>query len=332
MAERLTISWAAMLLIVLPLILLSGTEFVLGFWGDPGVVMNATLIEDRARLELVARYRAFAAFVFFVTVAVAVTAIFAWDLLHRFKPSAWGKVVVTIVFAIGFTMVFSVFEPEQTKSFETYQLLGEDLFREGLGTAKTSSCAPTRALCEYGTSFDAVVSLVDFTNIIVALATACALIGILLALGRDNAAVTGDAEAEALEVDAARNVAKRYLYCTGVLLTAGMLWVQAWMSWPATLIADEGLQKEFSDLVASISLFRGTTYTLLILSVYLPVSLVLATRMDAARQQAPECPVFNEEDGLARISYTESLKTIAAILAPILMGVLGSSWNVSLGL
>jgi len=216
-------------------------------------------------------------------------------------------------------------------AFETYALLSEPLFRAVLGAAKTGSCLPDRALCSEGSAFDAMVQLVDISNHVVSLAAAATLTGIILALAHNTGGAGGMAD-RAAHIREARTRAKRYLYCAGVLLTAGMLWTQAWMVWPAGAIAEESLRAEYKDMVNAFSIYRGVTFSLLILSVYLPVYLVLSVRVDAFWQGATDVPDgFEADEALDRISYTEALKTITAILAPILMSVFGSAWNITLG-
>ena len=325
-----TISAWALAILAIPLLVLTASELILGFWGDSGVSVADALVAEPTRLELTARYKTMASFVFFSTVALAVTAMFVWDVGRHFSVWSQVKIVAALILVIIVTLVFSVLEPEEMKSFETYELLGEDLFRAALGAAKTGACLPDRTLCESGTSFDAMVAMVDLSNHIVSLAAACTLAGIILALAHcPSAGASVEEQAECLRH--ARRVAKRYLYCAGVLLTAGMLWVQAWMSWPATLIAEAGPRGEFLDMVNAFSLYRGTTFSLLILSVYLPVFLVMAGRFESLWQAVPDDPQLAEDETLERISYVEALKTVSAIIAPILMGVIGSTWSVSFG-
>lgn len=251
-----TISAGALAILAIPLLVLTGSELILGFWGDRGVAVSDVLVAEQTRLELTARYKTLASFVFFSTVALAVTAIFVWDVRRHFSVRSQVKIVVALILVILVTLVFSVLEPEKMKSFETYQLLGEDLFRAALGAAKTGACLPDRATCVTGTAFDAMVAMVDLSNHIVSLAAACTLAGIILALAHcPEPDATVEQQADCLRH--ARRVAKRYLYCAGVLLTAGMLWVQAWMSWPATLIAEADARNEFLAMVNAFALFTG---------------------------------------------------------------------------
>jgi hypothetical protein len=317
-------------ILAFPILVLTATEMVLGFGGDTGVSIPVLLVADPLLPELTARYHAYAAFVFFVTVSLAVTAIFFCDLVRRFTWGSRLKVVFALVAVILVTLVFSVLEPEAIKGFETYELLGEDLFRATLGAARTGACLPDRATCAWGTAFDMMNLFVDVSNRIVSLAAAAALTGLILALARYPQEPATPDECRA-HIRDARRTAQRYLYCAGLLLTAGMIWVEAWMTWPAPLIAAEDERAAFLGMVNAFALFRGTTFSLLILSVYLPVHLLLAGRIECLREEHGE-PGLAAQDGADNFSYTEALKTVTAIVSPILMGVVGSAWNVTLGL
>ncbi len=216
------------------------------------------------------------------------------------------------------------------KSFESYQLLGEDLVRQSLGAAKTGACLPDRLTCETGTGFDASVKLVDLSNYLISVAAAAVLTGIILALG-DMPGRDADPASLIRGLSAARRVAQRYLYCAGVLLTAGMIWVQAWMQWPAKLIADPVVQDQFNAMVSSLSLFRGTTYSALILSVYLPVLLCLALRTETLRKSEGDWDDDSIKENFGAVGYTDALKSFVAIVSPLLASAVGSSWTVVFG-
>ena len=68
--KKQTISPWALGLMVLPLLVFAGTELILGFWGDSGLAVPTELIETPDRIELIARYKALAAFVFFFSRAM----------------------------------------------------------------------------------------------------------------------------------------------------------------------------------------------------------------------------------------------------------------------
>ena len=326
---KLDINAWALAILLIPFLVLTASELLLGIWGDSGLTVDAEVLKGAPLVELASRYLVFAAFFFFVTICVAVTAIFGVDLSARFSRLAQIKTFIALLAAIGATLIYSVIEPEAMNSFESYQLLGEDLVRQALATAKTGACLPDRESCEVGTGFDALVRLVDLSNYFISVAAAV-LTGIILALG-DLPDRDADTASMIQALSASRRVAQRYLYCAGVLLTAGMIWVQAWMQWPTQLITDSVVQDQFKAMVSSLSLFRGTTYSALILSVYLPVLLCLTLRTEKLRKGSGEVEKESIRSTIATANYTDALKSFVAIVSPILAGAVGSGWTVAFG-
>lgn len=327
---KLDINAWALAILVLPFLVLTASELLLGIWGDSGLTVDAEVLSGAPLVELASRYLVFAAFFFFMTVSVAVTAIFSVDLSARFARLAQIKTLTALLAAIAATLIFSVVEPEAMKSFESYQLLGEDLVRQALATAKTGACLPDRESCEVGAGFDALVRLVDISNYIISVAAAAVLTGMILALG-DKPERDADFASMTRHHSASRRVVQRYLYCSGVLLTAGMIWVQAWMQWPTQLIADSVVQDQFKAMVSSLSLFRGTTYSAVILSVYLPVLLCLTLRAERLRKGNGDAEDDSIKATFAAANYTDALKSFVAIVSPILAGAVGSGWTVAFG-
>ena len=84
-------------------------------------------------------------------------------------------------------------------------------------------------------------------------------------------------------------------------------------------------------MVSSLSLFRGTTYSALILSVYLPVLLCLALRAESLRKIEGEIEGETIKAAFASVSYTDALKSFVAIVSPLLASAVGSSWTVAFG-
>lgn len=307
-----------LLILAVPIAVVAFTEFLLGWYSDGAIGRDWAIIDDPAYAELTARYKALAAFVFFVTISVAVIAIFACDVLCRFTFRARIKILVALILTVIAALLFSSLKPEELDTFDTYQLLGGELFHTVLGAARTGSG---------GTAFHMMKWLVEASSQVVAFSATAALAGIVLALASRPDATTHEEEAEVLRE--AQATARRYLYCSGLLLTAGMIWVHAWMSWPGAVLAEEADSQAFNALVDAFSLFRGTSFTLLILSVYLPVQLVLTMRLDDFRHGLPAEATIPDDAMPEPGSYTAALKTITAILAPILISVIDTAWSVS---
>ncbi len=72
---KLEISFWALAILVFPLLVLTASALLLGIWGDSGLTVGAEVLTGAPLVELASRYLVFAAFFFFVTTSVAVTAI-----------------------------------------------------------------------------------------------------------------------------------------------------------------------------------------------------------------------------------------------------------------
>ncbi len=327
-------------IIALPLMVLTFSELLLSFFGDPNLMLpgGADVTFDPV-VELSARYKFLAAYMFYAIIAILLTAIFLCELFARHTRRSMINVAIGFVATALFSMIFSHIEPSYLRSFEDYQLLSKDLFVGALSPGQVPYCAsdgPNVAICGDTQAFHAMDLLTESTNHFAIVSSAAIVIGMILALSTPVDPATGSAamliEANALVY--AQSIVKRYLYFAGLLLSAGMIMGVAWMSWPADMITDPELRKAHSKLVQSISLFRGTSYSLLILSYYLPVSIILMLRIEVLHARAEDSKDKTIPDkiggfGIDRIASTDSLKAIIAILSPILAGAIGSFVDVA---
>ena len=86
----------------------------------------------------------------------------------------------------------------------------------------------------------------------------------------------------------------------------------------AAMIADSALREAYTNLIGSLTIYMGTGFTLMILVTYLPIMLILRLRTEAAgRENVPD-------EDIPGATYNDGIKTIVAILAPILASALGS--------
>ncbi|HVF10692.1 MAG TPA: hypothetical protein VNA16_07810, partial [Abditibacteriaceae bacterium] len=127
---------------------------------------------------------------------------------------------------------------------------------------------------------------------------------------------------------------KEVLNAGSALLVAGILHMGAWLRWPAALVNDKAVQEEILNLALSISVFWGATFTLVIIAIYSPAASRLSAQALRAIKNDKEEGKDKEgeakdpykrlnEHGLA-ISPAQQLPQIAAILAPLLAGPVGS--------
>lgn len=339
---KLQIDPRYLLIMLLPVAVLIVSEYLLGTFGDTSVHLDGLELKDQSALiELSARYRFLAALVFFGGATISITAIFVFELYSRHTRWSILSTVIGIVGIIIVSLSFSTFEPDwMPASFESQSLLGDNLFHALLVPANLPGCDVAGSLsdkCDQQGAYFAMEYLLDRVNILTSLSAGAVIAGMVLALSRPTSvgqAVHPDLEAEARILKAAQEATQRYLYCSGILLTTGMVLMLSWMSWPGDAILDDNMRKAHGELVSSLSMYRGVTYSVLILSYYLPVSLLLKVRIDAfhdavdaegKQELAQDVAGFD----IQRIASLDALKAIIAIVSPILTGAIGSFGNLS---
>ncbi|MEM9583398.1 MAG: hypothetical protein AAGA08_09825 [Pseudomonadota bacterium] len=342
-AAHKDIRWLHLLIFLFPVSVLTASEYVLGNFGNPDLDLGPVeLINQSAMAELAGRYRYMAAVFFYVSVAVSLILVFAFELLSEQRLRSIAKTLIALIGAVGVALIFSIFEPVSMRSFESYELLGEALFREALGQGQIARCAITEAAdsaCETLGAFAVLTSLNGAVNLISALASASVIAGCILGLSRTGPADLTTREGlleEGQALEAAQNAVRRYLYAAAVLLTIGMALGLTWMSWPTALIADPELKAAHQSLVDGVSLFRGVSYSALIMSFYIPVSLFLMVRTNRfnAAAAALGSGLKTEEAerlklriggfDIERLASLDALKAVLAISSPIVTSALGS--------
>jgi hypothetical protein len=340
---KVEIAQSHLAVLILPIAVLFLSEGMLGTFGDTTLTMPPPELTKHARMdELTARYTFLAAFFFFGAVAIASIFIFAADLVSRHTRMSSIRVGIALLAVIAISLTFSTLESEDdSTSFEAYQLLGEPVFATALTQGTLAGCVPGRAIypeCEGQGAFYALTWLLDKANLLSALAAAAVVMGLVLSLARPAAkndlTTAAGFKAEAAALRESQDNVQRYLYLSGLLLTAGMALGLAWMRWPGEVLADPMMHDDYDALVQSVALFRGVSYSVLILSYYMPVSLLLLVRvrrfndklsLSGIKDVEQEAPRFE----LNRLASLEAMKTVVAILSPILISAVGSSWNIS---
>lgn len=320
-------------ILALPAAVLLASEYLVGNFGNSALVLPDTVTVTAAPLlELTARYRFLSAWFFYVAVAVIFIAIFFAELWSRQTPKSAGRILLGLTAVVAFTMIFNTIEPVWMGSFEAHELLGRSLFQDALSQGWLRACETTLP-CEGRGAYFGMEYLLDKANHVTSLAAAAVIAGMVLALSRPHPpellSDTGlAAEAEILRQS--QDMASRYLYCSGILLSVGMVLVLSWMKWPGQLIADPTLRDRHMELVNAISLYRGVSYSVLILSYYMPVSLILMVRIDrfhkaVAAHGSPDVGDTVRGFDINRIASLDAFKKIVAIVSPILASALGAA-------
>lgn len=340
-ATRLQIQPVYMLILIGPTAVFLGTQVFLANYGDvdfifPGIELGA----DAMVQELIGRYKFYAALLFYGAVSVAVALYFAVDTgtRHTGRSLMWAG--AGVLFILALVLVYSVIKPRTIGGLANWDLLGLNVFLATLGEAHVSFCADGGRLpsCLKVDAFHGMKQLLSVIDILAAAGAAGAILGTILTLSRpmprpDTSTDDGLARA-ARALHGAKDASRRYVYCSGLMLTSGMTVLIAWMNWPAGMIADDAIRGAYLDLVASVSLLIAVSYSLLILSYYMPVTLLLALRIYEIRHApAGETSGTGEAvsprvvPALPEIGHLEGLKAVIAIISPILASAVGSFGN-----
>jgi hypothetical protein len=119
------------------------------------------------------------------------------------------------------------------------------------------------------------------------------------------------------------------LYTGSAILVTGILHMGSWLRWPAALVGDAAAQHGIMGVSLAVTLFWGTTFSLVLIASYAPPAAILARRaraqwaMGPSAQQIEHTDVWLRERGFF-VGLSDELPQIAVILAPLLAGPLGA--------
>lgn len=327
---KLTIAPKHLAILFLPMVVVALSEMLLSAFADTNVLLAVQLLEQAELAELTARYRFLAVFFFFLAITVAIIGIFAAELFSRHSRVSILRTAIGLGLLVLFAQLYTNWDPEWMGSFKAYELLGAELFRAGLRAAEMPLCTAGR--CGEDGAYHAYRLLMTIANNLSAFAVSAVILGMMLALARPGPIVLTTKDgilAEAATLVEAQKAVRRYLYLAGVLLSVSMMFGLGWMMWPAGLLADNAEAQDYAQLVQSVSLYRGVSYSVLIMSFYMPVSLIQMVRIerlhDAALGAGME-DVSAEVKGfdIERIGSLDAFKAILSVLSPIIAGAVGS--------
>jgi len=122
---------------------------------------------------------------------------------------------------------------------------------------------------------------------------------------------------------------KEVLTAASAILVAGVLHMGAWLRWPAALIADKAAHEAVLGAALAITLFWGVSFTLMLVSTYLPAAFLLAKRaqallQDSSHKESVSAPEeWLKEHGLF-LSLQDHFPQFGLMLAPLLASPLSS--------
>ena len=321
------------LIALLPILVFAIDAFITGhlFPQDLNIPL-AILRIDQPWLEAAGRYRFVAATWFFAALVALAVAMLVHDLrrplTNASRAAAIATMLVILVLAVSPSIQF-LLDPDKPR---IYGRIGIAFFETALGNGSLPNCNGPDDVWVLGpcgpipviTLFNRVIDLI---NILAGLGVGALIVGMVLCLERLPTKSTKDA-AKTLAANLQRM--RRQLYLSGLVLTFGLLFATSWMHWPSALVVDDS-RDAFLRVVKSASLYMGVYFSLLILSFYLPVALILDRQVqdlsEHAREDVGKGAAFNVTDWRAQNSLKEGvadyIRAGLALTAPILAAFAG---------
>ena len=249
-------------------------------------VSGEILKDGQNWLEAAGRYRFLAATWFFGALSALCTALLFRTLMRPMTPATRTAAIVTFLFVL--TLALPTLQGfGNTDGSQVYDRLGKAIYEGVMSRGTLKGCAGPEDTWLMGECGEAPVirmfsSVVNLVNIFTGLALGSQIVGMILSLDSRNCE---DIEEEAsLLADNLRHM-RQQLYLSGLILTSGMLYAASWIYWPLPFI-EEAERAAYGSLLLSAALYTGTLFSLLMLSFYLPVAIILDARVKSLADRA----------------------------------------------
>jgi len=319
---------------LMPIVIFAQDALISGQMLDADLPVSPDILGDGWGWEETAgRYRFLAATWMFAGLAFLVFVMAVIDLRRAMtqQTQVLGAAVLALIFAIALSP--SIGFMQDPDALRIYDRLGGDVFKVALGQGRLPGCDLPQDRWLLGTCGDIpVISLLnrmfDVINIAAGLGVGGLAVGMILCL---KVGENDNLETRASRLERNMLQMRRQLYLSGLVLTFGVFFVISWMRWPLPMI-DAAHAEAYGAVISAAMLYTGVYFSLLILSFYLPVALVLEGRKQKLAELA-------EADGkladyAARKKWLEMrglntnpaefLKSGLALVAPILTAYAGS--------
>ncbi len=291
------------------------------------------LSDDPAWLETIGRYRFLGATWFFAALALMVFAMVLWDLMQPTAPQTRIAAAVVLVLIFVLAMSPTVDYALNPDALRNYDRLGGALFEAALGRGSLPGCETPDdswllGICGDNPMISLLNRMMDVVNFFAGLGVGGLVVGMVLCL---EAQRTDGLESQAVQLQRNLHRMRRQLYLSGLVLTFGIFFATSWMRWPLPMVA-EAHEDAYASVISAASLYTGIYFSLLILSFYLPVAVILeGRRRHLIRVAEQEATLV---DAKTRLEWIKShgllsepadvYKSAFALAAPILAAFAGN--------
>lgn len=295
-------------------------------------VPTTFLKEGSNWLEAVGRYRFLAATFFFASISMLAVALLICNLARPTTRETRAAAITTWFIILLLAVIPTVVHFVTGEGSRVYTKLGSAFFEAALSRGTLPGCAGPDDYWLLGRCGGIpVISMfnrvMDFVNVFAGLSVGALIVGMILCLetrGKD-----GTKEAATQLVENMRQM-RFQLYLSSLILTFGMFFAASWMHWPLPLVTDAD-QDAYGSVVMAAALFTGTYFSLLILSFYLPVALILDGRIERLGNLVRDSDEKVAQVGIDEWRISQGLKGSAgdylraglAIVAPIFAAFAG---------
>ncbi len=238
-------------------------------------------------LEAAGRYRFLAATWFYAALTMLAVALLARTLLRPTATATRIAAIGTWSFVILLAAVPTIKNFAKPSESHVFDRLGSAVFEAALARGTVPGCTRPEDPWLFGqcgenpvvTLFERVMEAV---NVLAGLGVGALIVGMILCLATSD---SDDIEEQASLLAENLKQMRQQLYLSGLILTFGMFFATSWMYWPMQLVQDAA-RAEYGAVLLSAALYTGTYFSLLILSFYLPVALLLDGRVRALAKKA----------------------------------------------
>jgi ABC-type multidrug transport system fused ATPase/permease subunit len=329
--RRVKLRYFAIALVPISIFWLNGM-IVDHFFPNNLAVPKEFLQEGNDWLEAVGRYKFLAATFFFAAISMLAVALLACNLARPTTPGTRAAAIATLLVILVLAVIPTVRHIITLEGSGVYNKVGGALFEAALSRGTLPGCLVPDdywllGRCGENPVISMFERVMDFVNVFAGLSVGALIVGMILCLETRD----GDDSKEAAEllVENLRQM-RLQLYLSSLILTFGMFFAASWMHWPLPMILDAE-REAYRSIVLATALFTGTYFCLLILSFYLPVAMIIDSRIvrlgEIARQGGPKkeelsLESWREKRGLTG-SASDYMRAGLAITAPIFAAYAG---------